>query len=39
VEIGYDPDADRRRGLTLSGGGVVVVARGERIDAGVPTAG
>lgn len=33
MEIGYDPEQDRARGFTISPGGVVVIARGERIDA------
>jgi glucose-1-phosphate adenylyltransferase len=33
VEIGYDPELDRGRGFTISPGGVVVIAREERIDA------
>lgn len=32
VEIGYDPEFDRSRGFTISPGGIVVIARGERID-------
>jgi glucose-1-phosphate adenylyltransferase len=32
VEIGYDPELDRGRGFTISTGGIVVIARGERID-------
>jgi glucose-1-phosphate adenylyltransferase len=33
AEIGFDPEADRKRGFTLSESGVVVVAQGERIEA------
>lgn len=32
AQIGYDPELDRARGLTISPGGVVVIARGERIE-------
>lgn len=32
MEIGCDPEQDRERGFTISPGGVVVIARGERID-------
>lgn len=32
VEIGYDPDLDRSRGFTISPEGIVVIARGERIE-------
>lgn len=31
VEIGYDPEEDRRRGFSISPGGVVVVAKNDRI--------
>ena len=31
TEIGYDSEADRRRGWTISDSGIVVIARGERI--------
>jgi glucose-1-phosphate adenylyltransferase len=31
VELGVDPDADRKRGLTVTPGGVVVVGKGERV--------
>ncbi len=33
MEIGYDSELDRQRGFNISPGGVVVIARGERIDA------
>ena len=36
VSIGFDPEADRRRGFTVSAGGVVVVAKGETISAAAP---
>lgn len=32
TEIGYDPDHDRERGFTVTPSGVVVIARGERIE-------
>ncbi len=32
VEIGYDPDHDLARGFTISPSGIVVIARGERIE-------
>lgn len=32
AEIGYDPQLDEARGFTISPGGIVVIARGERID-------
>lgn len=31
TEIGYDPEADRRRGWTVTDSGIVVIARGEQI--------
>ncbi len=33
TEIGYDPDADRGRGFTITESGLVVIARGEQIRA------
>ena len=32
IEIGFDPAADRRRGLTVSEGGVVVIAKGDGLE-------
>lgn len=32
IEIGYDLEKDTARGFTISPGGIVVIARGERID-------
>jgi len=32
VEIGYDLETDRARGLTVTPGGVVVVPKGYRFD-------
>jgi glucose-1-phosphate adenylyltransferase len=32
VEIGYDPDLDRRRGFTVTKSGLVVIAKGERVE-------
>ncbi len=31
VEIGYNPEADRRRGFTVTESGVVVIAKGDGI--------
>ena len=31
TEIGYDPDADRARGFTVTESGLVVIARGEQV--------
>ncbi len=36
AQVGVDPEEDRRRGFTVSSGGVVVVARGEQISANTP---
>ena len=33
TEVGYDLELDRQRGFTISPGGVVVIAKGDRIDA------
>ncbi len=35
IEIGYDLEKDTARGFTISPGGIVVIARGERIDGNV----
>lgn len=35
IQIGYDPDEDAARGFTISPGGIVVIARGERIEEGL----
>ncbi len=32
VEIGYDLPLDRKRGFTITEGGIVVIAKGERVD-------
>jgi glucose-1-phosphate adenylyltransferase len=31
AEIGYDPEADKKRGFVVSPGGVTVVARGTKV--------
>ena len=36
TEIGYDPAADAARGLTVTSGGLVVIARGEELSEGLP---
>lgn len=32
MEIGYDLEKDRRRGLTVSDGGVVIIAKGDGLE-------
>jgi glucose-1-phosphate adenylyltransferase len=32
MEIGYDPELDRRRGLSISEGGVVIIAKGDGLE-------
>lgn len=32
VEIGYDPDLDKRRGLTITDSGIVVIPKGDSFD-------
>ena len=34
VEIGYDRELDRRRGFTISDGGIVVIAKGDGVEQG-----
>jgi glucose-1-phosphate adenylyltransferase len=32
MEIGFDLELDRRRGLTVSDGGIVVIAKGDGLE-------